>query len=926
MRVTTAGDAKRSDALRHLLQVLRLAALPLLLLAGALSGCGKDDHSAPPPGIVATACDSDAECTAGVCDPFRGCVDCLFDTDCAAGERCDERICRTIEPCDAASDCTNAGRRVCDASAHECVECLADRDCGSSSHCEQNHCRKITRCSAAGACPSPLTCDEVTRECVECTNDTECGSSLQRCFQHRCAVACAGDADCPGVYHCANGVCTLDVCEAGTSCSPSRRALRTCNVSGTGFNESACAPNQSCAASDDSASCVDWTCTPRLWGCSADRTQRELCSADGFSLVDREDCGEADKACVEGKCQSKTCEPGTPLCDAGKLYECNALGTERVLAKTCKANEYCDEPSATCLRRTCDPGAGECEGDVLHVCNAEGSGLEAEAVDCTAAAKACWEGACLPILCAESPFCDGDNSYSCEENGTRTALLENCAALEPLGGSCSAKSGRCQPLECEPTQPMCNGNLATVCADDGLAPLSDGVDCEALGQVCWAGECLDSVCTTAFACGDDGNVYRCTNDGTSLELEAECYAGQECSAKSGSCVAAPCTPNEPVCDGNTATVCAADGSGPEPGGRLCKGGLVCARGDCLPVICEPGTFTCREGNVHQCDDEGATYSLSEPCSNEEYCAETVDHCLPRICTPGAALCDGETLTHCAEDGSGPEKGGKDCTATDQLCQNGSCVALICHPRAKFCQNGSVRICNASGTASGPYEACSVDEYCDPVGECRPDVCNAGGPACKGEQLGTCTAEGSGFVTLGADCVASGKVCDLAAGCVTTSRDTLGGTEIATARSDARFYLNLIQSTTSRELTELELYLSVAPGISLTWLVYEGSALMSDYSLISRSESTSVGAPMPGFERSGGIAAKVVAGRFYAVGVLVNGAHTAYVGGAALPTFVGFGRVWGRYSLGGATAPATLSVTSYAADLGSHARISAINSK
>src|SRR5689334_15202596 len=104
----------------------------LLALASA---CGEKQRALPVLDVAehpSVSCKVDAECSAGRCDPLRGCVDCLFDDDCAADSHCVDRLCHAIRHCERQSDCA-AG--VCDADLLECVECLHDADCSGTAHC-----------------------------------------------------------------------------------------------------------------------------------------------------------------------------------------------------------------------------------------------------------------------------------------------------------------------------------------------------------------------------------------------------------------------------------------------------------------------------------------------------------------------------------------------------------------------------------------------------------------------------------------------------------------------------------------------------------------------------------------------------------------------------------------------------------------------
>lgn len=87
---------------------------------------------------LAGQCTGDAECTAAgkVCDPFKGCVECLIDAHCSTGQRCVDRACETETACETSADCdTGSAYAACAPTTHRCEACVDDGDCEGTAHC-----------------------------------------------------------------------------------------------------------------------------------------------------------------------------------------------------------------------------------------------------------------------------------------------------------------------------------------------------------------------------------------------------------------------------------------------------------------------------------------------------------------------------------------------------------------------------------------------------------------------------------------------------------------------------------------------------------------------------------------------------------------------------------------------------------------------
>lgn len=705
------------------LRARTLLTFAALASAIAMQGCGDDSKPVPtdtvrPPDLCAPE-----ECRGGRCDPLKGCVSCLFDSDCGQDSRCVDRACKRVVACERPADCDDG---VCDLNVHECVVCVQDQDCAGTAHCVAEHCVPYTPCDAQSDCGAGERCNTHQGECVECLDDGDC-ATREACKAQRCVARCASDsdcggarcggdglctqclssADCPDVYHCAAGSCQLDVCEAKASCARNGDAVKRCNAAADGFDIEPCGASGRCQVLENEAACRETLCKPGAWGCDAENRRATLCSSDGFKLEETVDCSETAQVCSEGACVTLTCVPGSRRCAEDGVLLCDASGLTEEL-EPCGQTERCDVDSATCVERTCEPGDAVCDAETISLCNAEGSGYEPSDMDCSESGKACWGGECLPRVCIGEHVCADDDSAACLDNGTRVALAERCGF--DVGTFCNSDTGLCEPFLCEPGKPICDGDSSTSCADDGSGPAGPSIDCSALGRVCWAADCLPTICTDSHRC-DGQDLLRCEHKGTALVAEETCGAGTVCDAAAGTCRRQKCLPTRPACNGSLATTCDPTGLGYEGDAVDCSlGGDVCFEGECLPVVCVPGEIYCNGNEIRHCGPSGATWSVLQSCPESQFCREGQGACLPDVCIPSSAVCSGNVATRCMGDGSGPEPRGLDCGSAN-VCERGVCRPLICTPSQRFCRDGDVYLCNATGTDSAAIDNCKQSEYC-----------------------------------------------------------------------------------------------------------------------------------------------------------------------------------------------------------------------
>ena len=323
----------------------------------------------------------------------------------------------------------------------------------------------------------------------------------------------------------------------------------------------------------------------------------QVCNEETGECVDcmsSDDCGE-EKFCAEMACLDDVCDPGDRECDGTDGLLCADDGSGFVVDVTCTGTEYCED--GLCFEQLCSPGEGYCDGETVMQCDPEGKEWLV-GTDCSENEEHCFDGQCIDTACLpDAVFCADDMTVAtCNSEGTEYAE-EAC----PEGHYCT--KGACVPWACTPGEPLCQGNLATVCDEGGVGPLPGGEDCLDSGLLCIAG-----LCTKCYPecfgkeCGDDGCGGTC----------GACDDGDNCTV--GTCDVELYT-----CSYETvADCCNSD--------EECVDEEVCTIDSCEANVCVHNDICC--GAHSECDD-GDELCTHDLCLN--------DHCWYKA-MPGAGCC------------------------------------------------------------------------------------------------------------------------------------------------------------------------------------------------------------------------------------------------------------------------------------------------
>lgn len=853
------GDETEDEPMKSIMgkravgwQVLRLAAA-LLAVSTAISACSGGDEKRPAADGLGEAGARDGDAGARSGDAQAG----ASNGGASGRGDSEEAGSAPVAPgdlvCSTNADCTG-DKPVCDP-VQGCVACLYDWNCPANFRCDANQCFKKQACSDDAGCAHDgdrSVCDPVQGVCVGCREDSQCAAG-ERCAGSQCA---------------AREVCNNShACSAGKVCDRLLGACVACVVDGD------CGEGNACVAD---------ACVPT---CKSDK------ECLGIGLL----CNQAQGRCVEciahtdcppdyycggaGACVHDVCGQGDSHCNGSHtLSKCSLVG-DKFIESTCPSDTACQEdlPTASCAPLACAPGSVLCADDKGSVITCSADGLSVKSTARCGVGQACVTGECRDVVCPPGAFiCDGSDLYGCDAIGTTKTKLDTCGR----NFKCDEASGTCKPPTCSAGIALCDGNTPTTCADDGSGPLPGGTPC-ATGNACFNGLCKPIVCTGAYLCSPGGDLYKCSNNGTTSTFQNYCaLLGLLCDAVAGKCITPKCSPNAFACDGTVATRCKADGSGYETGGTDCAlQNMACDGGGCLPKACTPNATFCDGGNPFTCSAAGTTYASSDTCALSEYCDPSSRFCLTDKCTANAPVCNVNLLTTCNADGSGYTAGGTDCSATGQVCLAGACKAVVCTKGSLSCQGDAVYLCNDSGTGTTLYQTCALAQFCDASGEvaaCATDVCSAGTLGCNQEVVSTCGANGGSWINPGTDCRGSGQVCVLGGSCAVQEVAVQGSTNVTTS-AVGTVQFSAFRALTARKLTKLEIYASVSGLQKFTWVVYQKRTGSSIYDLVYQAVTAQTAAAV-GWIASPILNYSFAAGKSYAVGVHITG--TAQVGYAS----------------------------------------------
>lgn len=140
--------------------------------------------------------------------------------------------------------------------------------------------------------------------------------------------------------------------------------------------------------------------------------------------------------------------------------------------------------------------------------------------------------------------CAGSVPMVCDASGNKTAGTD-CALSGQMcaNGKCIGSGDVVDPTQPDPSDPTvkipCNDKgvmtcdaskkKAVKCGEDGYLDSDSVDDCEAKGQICRAGACVQYCTPNARKCAGDTAYKACKADGSAWEAVVSCGANEECS-------------------------------------------------------------------------------------------------------------------------------------------------------------------------------------------------------------------------------------------------------------------------------------------------------------------------------------------------------------------------------------------------------------
>lgn len=416
-------------------------------------------------------------CAQGVCDTTTGCksVPLSKDVTCVGSDG----VACTIEHCDGASKCDNAGvpeHGLCD----DGFACTLDL-CGAGG-CTHN------------SDPGYGGCDDGN----VCTNDAcDPGPSAapNGCVHGANSVACDSD----GL------ACTDDVC-ADMACKAGPIAAGACLIGGI-CQKSDDKSAAGCQVCDPSHSTSAWTVVSAGSSCTADSIGCTIDACDGKGACTH-DAIDSTSCLIAGTCLSKG------DVDAGNCQVCDPDKDQKAWTAV-SAGTVCLPDAVTCTIDACD-GKGACAHDQVQAGNCLIDGAcqvkdELSAAGCLSCQPSVSQKAWSPVTLGVG--CDSDGIACTIDacNGEGVCKHDQIAADTCLiGGQCHAKNDMIA-AGCQACLPLKS--------QTAWSPLSAGSACDSDGVVCTVDQCDGSgVCDhSATAPGYCHIGAACVASGAAIE-------------------------------------------------------------------------------------------------------------------------------------------------------------------------------------------------------------------------------------------------------------------------------------------------------------------------------------------------------------------------------------------------------------------------
>lgn len=268
----------------------------------------------------------------------------------------------------------------------------------------------------------------------------------------------------------------------------------------------------------------------------------------------------------------------------------------------------------------------------------------------------------------------------------------------------------------------------------------------------------DSEGILPFGAGPPGAMTNVTGAGGNGSPSSVGTSGTSSAGPSLSCLAGQAR----CAGGRTVQVCNSSGTGFDT--STCDGSNVCLAGACRQPSCTAKEILCIGPEIHTCNADGKSTTLSRTCDQGNTCDPTTHACKQLLCEPLVGTCYNNFATRCDATGFAYDmSANKDCGS--QRCNLGACVnaeqispnpitpspltpdpgqvnptptptttpgamnmmqapVQKCTPGAVTCDgSNAIATCSADGLAA-TITRCDDGSVCNAGGLCTPVACNA----------------------------------------------------------------------------------------------------------------------------------------------------------------------------------------------------------
>lgn len=452
----------------------------------------------------------------------------------------------------------------------------------------------------------------------------------------------------------------------------------------------------------------------------------------------------------------------------GQKYAYDFEGTKFSIVQTCTTGWKCKDSKTKGYQST------DCSWSSLtdcgsNTCNSWGSNY------CSSGNvvhnRTCYDKGCSSGSCYSNSRTETETVQTCQ-NGCSNGACTTCKAdgqqcskpgtsgLECCSGLCNSQS-YCGKISNGKTCQINDECVSGKCVNGKCASCSSNSDCSS-NQYCSNGECKQDICVQGTSYCKDGDVYSCSNDGSTETKLIEC-GDKSCDISKGGCYdtcSNECSSGQKTCEGNGYKTCGnydSDNCTEWSSVTSCGNNQTCSSGNCINnPVCSAG-WKCKDANTKAYQNSNCSWSNITVC---------LIGCENGHCKPGNIACSKDSdcglsdwieIPICKDNDVwqvyrkhsciNPGTFSATCKVADSYlakencsygCSGGACLSKAYwmeQPLSKLfepCEAGITATCRMNGIC----EACETKESCpQDCSKCGDGICNE--DKIFGENVFTC---------------------------------------------------------------------------------------------------------------------------------------------------------------------------------------------